>query len=102
MIGRIFFAALAAALVLCGGVRAADVRAADEPPARRGLVERSIDHPVVRGDSLVKIAARYGISTKVLAMQNGLDLHARLAVGQRLKVELKRLLPAAKSRAGCR
>ena len=49
----------------------------------------------MRGDSLVKIAARYGISTKVLAMQNGLDLHARLAVGQRLKVELKRLLPGA-------
>ncbi len=47
---------------------------------------RRVDHVVAQGDTLWKIARRYGISLDALRAENGLGARDRPAVGRRLKV----------------
>ena len=45
-------------------------------------------YTVVRGDSLSKIAKRFGLKPKALASMNGIRTHATLQIGQKLKLLL--------------
>ncbi len=47
-----------------------------------------IPYTVVRGDSLSKIAKRFGLKPTALASMNGIRTHATLQIGQRLKLVL--------------
>lgn len=49
----------------------------------------------VPGDSLTAISARFGVSVASLARANGLPADARLAIGQRLRVENVHVVPAS-------
>lgn len=43
-------------------------------------------HKVRKGETLARVARRYGVSTAELARENGLSSKARLRIGQRLKL----------------
>lgn len=62
-----------------------------------GLAQRVVggafEHEVVSGESLTAIGARFGVDVAPLARANGLPADARLAVGQRLRVENPHLVP---------
>jgi len=66
-----------------GNVVVADSLAREWPPKRR---PNSTFHKVREGDSLWRIAQRYGTSVVHLANLNGLDPSAYLQLGQRLKL----------------
>jgi LysM repeat protein len=58
----------------------------ERPEAQRATVHT---HGVARGESLGSIAARYGISVRVLAAANGLDSETVIKTGQLLVVPLR-------------
>jgi len=57
-------------------------------------------HTVRPGDSLVAIAARYGVDVAVLARENDLATSARLMPGMALRVDNRHLAPSAISEIG--
>ncbi|ODS96504.1 MAG: hypothetical protein ABS56_12950 [Lautropia sp. SCN 69-89] len=57
------------------------------------IVDRSTEHVVARGDSLVSIGARYGVSVQLIARQNGLDPRKPLRPGQVLQVTARHVVP---------
>lgn len=74
--------------------------AADPLPGRAAGLARAVVggiHTVsaVPGDSLTAISARFGVGVVALARANGLPADARLAIGQRLRVENVHVVPAA-------
>jgi L,D-transpeptidase ErfK/SrfK len=52
-------------------------------------------YQVKRGDSLTLVGARFGVDPGLLARTNGLSPQARLTIGQRLRVENRRIVPEA-------
>ena len=73
---------------------------ADSLPARPAALAHTVVggiHTVVAvpGDSLTRIAARWGVGVIGLAQANALPADARLAIGQRLRVENVHVVPAS-------
>ena len=63
-------------------------------PVRSSLVGREFDYAVKKGDSLSGLGARFGVSAKALAAQNGIKLSAKLRPGQVLRVDNRHIVPA--------
>ncbi len=57
------------------------------------LVEQAIEHVVVRGEGLGTLAARYGVSVSQIAERNGLDPRKGLAIGQRIAIVSRHVVP---------
>lgn len=57
------------------------------------IVGSRFDYTVKRGDTLLGIGARFGVDARLLARENGIDVNARLSVGQILKVDNRHLVP---------
>ncbi|MCD6735416.1 MAG: L,D-transpeptidase family protein [Burkholderiaceae bacterium] len=57
------------------------------------IVDRSTEHVIARGDSLVSIGARYGVSVQLIARQNGIDPRKPLRPGQVLQVTARHVVP---------
>ena len=49
-------------------------------------VKKEITHTVKRGETLSKIAKKYGVSIKDIKKQNGIKRHRHIRVGQKLKI----------------
>jgi L,D-transpeptidase ErfK/SrfK len=73
---------------------AASVRAQELPPLAHQVTGLREAYVVARGDTLAKLAARYGIKRAVLARENGLKPSARLQVGQKLRIDDRHIVPA--------
>ena len=72
------------------GLPAARAIVADADP----VVDRSAVHVVARGENLGLIGARYGVSTRLIVVENGLDARKPLAVGQQVSVTSRHVVPA--------
>ncbi len=87
--------ALLAPLALAGPLVAR--RSLDATSAPRALslqiVGGAHDTIALKGDSLTSLAARFGVEVHALARSNGLAANARLALGQRLRVENPHVVP---------
>jgi len=57
-------------------------------------------HTVIRGESLARIGSMFGVDAATLAAENHLDLRAPLAVGQRLRIDNRHVVPVAASGGG--
>lgn len=68
--------------------------AAETPSLQRHVVGREFDYSVLRGDSLTGLSARFGVSAKALAAQNGIGPSAKLRAGQILRVDNRHIVPA--------
>ena len=79
-------------------------RALAAAEAPRDPRTRRVEHVVAQGDTLWKIARRYGIALDALRAENGLGARDRPAVGDKLKVPtvLAKREPAASTRGGAR
>ncbi len=82
-------AAVAAALLAC----AQPVFAQAQGPSPDAIVERAFEHVVARGDSLALIAARNGVSARLLAADNALDPRRPLRPGQVVRVLARHVVP---------
>jgi L,D-transpeptidase ErfK/SrfK len=70
--------------------------ATTEPPA--GLLTGGVStHVVVKGETLFALGARAGIDPATLAADNGVDRGQPLAIGQRLTIDNRHLVPRATS-----
>ena len=63
--------------------------------AAGAIVDLSALHVVARGDSLASIGARSGVSTRRVALENGLDPGKPLRPGQALQVTARHVVPPA-------
>ncbi|MCD6671767.1 MAG: L,D-transpeptidase family protein [Burkholderiaceae bacterium] len=61
--------------------------------ARDAIVEQALEHVVARGEGLGTLAARYGVSVSQIAERNGLDARKGLAVGQRVAIVSRHVVP---------
>lgn len=66
----------------------------DAQPAD-AIVEQLREHVVVRGEGLGSLAARYGVSVALVAERNALDPRKTLAVGQRVAIVSRHVVPPA-------
>jgi L,D-transpeptidase ErfK/SrfK len=57
------------------------------------------DYQIAQGDSLVSIAARFGVDANVLARDNALRVNARIHPGDRLIVDNRHIAPVPRPRA---
>lgn len=64
-----------------------------EPPAL-AVTGGIFDYNVQAGDSLIKIGARFGVASEVLARDNGLKTNVRLVPGQGIVVDNRHIVPA--------
>ena len=58
------------------------------------LSETAFEHVVQPGDYLIKVSARYGMAAKILADDNALTYPSELAVGDRLKILSRHIVPS--------
>ncbi len=58
------------------------------------IVEKALEHVVVRGEGLGTLAARHGVSVSLIAERNGIDARKALAVGQRIAIDSRHVVPA--------
>lgn len=65
----------------------------DRTSSRATIVGREFDYSIEKGDSLSGIGARFGVSAKALAAQNGITLSAKLRPGQVLRVDNRHIVP---------
>jgi L,D-transpeptidase ErfK/SrfK len=64
--------------------------------AHTGLLSGGITvHTVIRNESLSRIGSTFGVDAATLAAENHLDLRAPLAVGQRLRIDNRHVVPVA-------
>ena len=54
-------------------------------------------HAVVRGENLTRIGSTFGVDASTLAADNHLDVRAPLAVGQRIRIDNRHIVPVAAS-----
>lgn len=57
------------------------------------LVEHALEHVVARGEGIGTLAARYGVSVSQIAERNGLDPRKGLAIGQRIAIVSRHVVP---------
>jgi L,D-transpeptidase ErfK/SrfK len=62
---------------------------------RDAVVEQALEHVVVRGEGLGTLAARYGVSVSQIAARNGIDARKGLAIGQRIAIVSRHVVPPA-------
>ncbi len=73
---------------------AIDAAAAADPFAPRdAIVEQVLEHVVVRGEGLGTLAARYGVPVSQIAARNGIDARGGLAIGQRIAIVSRHVVP---------
>ncbi len=91
MTSRLARIALAFLIVAAGarGAHAEDIF----PPVSRQLSGAEFEYTVESGDTLMMIAARYGVTASVLAVQNRLTLGSTLVPGTRLKIDNRHVVP---------
>jgi len=83
------------AVILLGAVLVAAVAAGAWPGDPDGRIVGGVVHQeVTKGDSLRAIGSRFGVDPATLAFDNGLRLDRPLAVGQRLRVDHRHIVPA--------
>ena len=82
-----------ATLRLVGGVPAATPAGGTPVAQADPVVDRSAEHVVARGDSLTSVGARYGVATRLIAVENGLDARKALRPGQVLRVTARHVVP---------
>ncbi len=70
------------------------VTAAGRPALSDRLVGGAQEYAARSGDSLTSIGARFGVDVATLARANALAVDARLALGQRLRVENPHVVPS--------
>ena len=70
-----------------------DSRFGSATSPRAQIVGREFDYTVEKGDSLSAIGAKYGVSVKALAAQNGITNSAKLRPGQVLRVDNRHIVP---------
>lgn len=82
----------------------AEPAATEEPPAEEGTGEEQpaedVVHTVVAGDTVGKIAERYGVTIEAIAQANNLANVNTLDVGQQLLIPLSGETPAEEEGAG--
>lgn len=71
------------------------IGAGELPSASSLLAGGSSSYAAERGDSLTRVAARFGMDVPVLAELNGLKPTARLQLGQQLQIDNLHLVPLA-------
>ncbi len=54
-------------------------------------------HTVLRGESLARIGSMFGVDAVTLAAENHLDLRTPLAIGQRIRIDNRHIVPVAAS-----
>lgn len=81
-------------LAVCGPLHAQMAAPAVEPALASRVVGGALDYDARAADSLSAVGARFGVDVATLASTNGLRAGARLALGQRLRVENPHLVPA--------
>ena len=86
--GNRLFACLLAGLTL-------PALAGELPPLSRSVTGGDAEYTIQRGDSLTAIGARFGVTPKLLALQNGIPYDAVIHPGQRLAVHNPHIVPAA-------
>jgi len=69
-------------------------RADDTPELSSAIVGRESKYVVVRGDSLTRVGARFGVDVSTLAAANGLSASAFLREGQELQIDNRHIVPA--------
>jgi L,D-transpeptidase ErfK/SrfK len=65
------------------------------PPVSQQLSGGEFDYTVESGDTLMKIAARYGVTASVLAVRNGLKLGSLLPAGSKLSIDNRHVVPVS-------
>ena len=70
-------------------------RAGDTPQLSSAIVGREFKYVVVRGDSLTRVGARFGVDVSTLAAANGLSASAFLREGQELQIDNRHIVPAS-------
>lgn len=73
---------------------AAPARKVKAAPARRRVEVYEVSHVVKRGDSLIRIARRYGVDPDVVAARNKLPRSKVVILGQRLAIPQRRVVVA--------
>ncbi|MCO5101512.1 MAG: L,D-transpeptidase family protein [Burkholderiaceae bacterium] len=61
--------------------------------ARGAIVEQALEHVVARGEGLGTLAARYGVPVARIAEHNALDARKGLAIGQRVAIVSRHVVP---------
>jgi len=84
---------LVAAVVLLLSINSG--RADDTPQLSSAIVGREFKYVVVRGDSLTRVGARFGVDVSTLAAANGLSASAFLREGQELQIDNRHIVPAS-------
>jgi len=69
-------------------------RADETPQLSSAIVGREFRYVVVRGDSLTRVGARFGVDVSTLAAANGLSASAFLKEGQELQIDNRHIVPA--------
>lgn len=80
-------------LLVCCLLVGTRVQAQDQSLLSDRLVGAVFTYFVKSGDSLSAVAARLGVSSRVLARQSGLAVNTRLQVGQKLQVDNRHIAP---------
>lgn len=78
-----------------GGLSGAQPGALSGAQPADAIVEQVREHVVARGEGLGSLAARYGISVPQIAERNALDPRKGLAVGQRVAIVSRHVVPPA-------
>jgi len=60
---------------------------------RGAIVEQALEHVVARGEGLGTLAARYGVPVARIAEHNALDARKGLAIGQRVAIVSRHVVP---------
>jgi L,D-transpeptidase ErfK/SrfK len=87
---------IALACLLIAAAAAQAHAAALFPPASQQLSGAEFEYTVESGDTLMEIAARYGVTASVLAVRNGLKLNSILAEGNRLAIDNRHVVPVGR------
>jgi L,D-transpeptidase ErfK/SrfK len=61
---------------------------------RDAIVEQALEHVVARGEGLGTLAARHAVSVSLIAERNGIDARKGLAIGQRIAIVSRHVVPA--------
>jgi L,D-transpeptidase ErfK/SrfK len=87
LFARRFLASLAACLSLAAAAQ-------DLPPLSHQVTGGDTEYTIKRGDFLIAIGARFGVSPALLARQNGIRYEAIIHPGQRLHIHNLHIVPA--------
>jgi len=63
------------------------------PPLSNQIVSDRIEYTLKRGDHFIKLGARYGVGSTIIAAENNLDRTTRLTAGNKLILDNRHIVP---------